>query len=314
MRITVVGTGGVGGYFGARLAQVGYDVGFLARGQHLKAMRQHGLQVESELGDIHLGRVRASDDITALGPSDIVLLCVKLWDTATALRAIVPIMKPETAIISLQNGVEKEAMIREACGERAVIGGVCYIGSKIVSPGVIQHMGKIQRLIFGEFDGRPSARTQFFLEACQHSGIDAEISRNITLAIWEKFVFLVGASATTTTMEVGIGAIRAHPATRLFLLDLMKEAVAVGRAYGVPLPENYAEDRLAFCDGVPAAMTSSMATDLEHGKPLEVQWLSGAVVKLGKARNIPTPLNRAVNDILALRAGGTHATKTIPPA
>ncbi len=305
MRIIIMGTGGVGGYFGARLAQGGADVGFVARGEQLAALQEHGLQVESKLGDIHLPQVRASEDPAALGPADLVLIGVKLWDTESAARAIAPIVGPDTAVISLQNGVQKDDILRRVLGDRAVVGGVCYISSKIVRPGVIAQAGTLQKLVFGEYDGAASPRAQSFLVACKRGGIDAEISPNIRLAIWEKFVFLTGLSAVTTTMRSPIGPVRDNPTTRAFLLDIMREVVAVGWAHGVPLKQQFAEGRLAFLDTVPADITSSMYNDFEQGRRLEVEWLSGGVVELGKSVGIATPLNRAVNDILALHAKGT---------
>ena len=304
LRITVIGAGGVGGYFGAKLAQGGCDVGFVARGTQLAALREHGLRVEGGPIEIHLPKVRVSDDPLELGPADLVLVCVKLWDTENAARAIRPIIGRETAVISLQNGVSKEEMLAQVLGPRAIVGGVCYVAAKILRPGVISQTGKMQRLVFGELDGAVSTRTQDFLAACQNSSVEAELSVDIRRAIWEKFVFITGTSATTTTMRLPIGPIRANPRTRRFLLDVMREVVAVGRGHGIPLAENFAEDRLDFCDTLPPTMTSSMQTDLDQGKRLELEWLSGSVVKLGESVNVPTPLNRAVRDILELHARG----------
>jgi 2-dehydropantoate 2-reductase len=304
MRITIVGAGGVGGYFGARLAQGGCDVGFVARGAHLAALRENGLRVESPLGEIHLPKVRASDDPVALGAADYVFVCVKLGDTEAALRAVSPIVGAETAVISFQNGVRKDEMLRRVFGEKPVVGGVGYIGSKIERPGVIRHIGTMQRLVFGEYDGSNSSRVVALHEACLRGGIDAEISADIRRTIWEKFVFLVGLSATTTSMRSTLGPIVRNPCTRAFLLDVMREVVAVGRAHGVRLPEDFAEKRLAFCDGLPSEMDSSMHADLDSGNRLEVEWLSGAVVELGKSVDVATPMNRAVRDILTLHAQG----------
>jgi 2-dehydropantoate 2-reductase len=304
MRITIIGAGGVGGYFGARLAQGGCDVGFVARGAHLAAMRQHGLRVESRLGEIHLPKVRVSDDPAALGPADMVFLCVKLWDTEPALRRASAILGHDSAVISFQNGVQKDDLLRRIVGEKRVIGGVGYIGSKIDRPGVIRHTGTMQRLVFGEYDGAKSPRVVALHEACIRGGIDAEISGDIRRAIWEKFVFLVGLSAATTTMRSTLGPIVANPAARAFLLEVMREVVAVGRAHEVRLPEDFAEQRVAFCEGLPPEMDSSMHADLDNGRRLEVDWLSGAVVELGKAVGVPAPMNRAARDILALYAQG----------
>jgi len=299
----------VGGYFGARLAQGGCDVGFVARGDQLRALRENGLRVESQLGDIHIPHVRAGDDPAALGPADVVLICVKLWDTESAARAAAPVLTPESMVISLQNGISKEDTLRQVLGDEAVVGGLCYIGSKILRPGVIQHTGTIQKIIFGELDGRPSARTEAFLAACVRGGIEAEISPDIRRAIWEKCVFITGVSAVTTAMRSPVGLIRSDPRTRAFLLDLMREVVAVGRALGINIDEDFAESRLPFCDRLPAEMTSSMHHDLQQGRRLEVPWLSGRIVELGKSVGVPTPLNRAVSDILAL---ATYTADTSP--
>jgi 2-dehydropantoate 2-reductase len=304
MKIAIMGSGGVGGYFGARLANSGNEVSFIARGDHLAAMREHGLKVESGLGDIHLPKVSVTDDPRAIGKVDLVLFSVKLRDTEAAAQSIKPLFGPDTGIVSFQNGVQKDDILRGVFGDKPVMGGVAYIATAIGRPGVIKHTGTLQRLVFGEYDGRRSARADAFLDACLKAGVDAQLTDDIRRQIWEKFVFLVALSGTTTTMRLPIGPIRAHPRTRVFLLDIMREAVAVGRAHGVALPADYAEQRLAFCDSLPEDMTSSMHHDLERGNPLEVQWLSGGVVQLGEKVGIPTPANRAVWDILALHAGG----------
>jgi 2-dehydropantoate 2-reductase len=303
-----MGAGGVGGYFGAKLAKSGCEVGFVARGEHLAALRRNGLRVESQLGEIHLPDVRASDDPAAFGAPDYVFLCVKLWDTEAALRALAKGIAPQTAVLSFQNGVQRDDLLRKSLGEKAVMGGVAYIGAGIVRPGVIRHTGTIQRLVFGEFDGSRSERLAALRDACTRAGIDAELSADVRRAIWEKFVFIVGLSALTSTTRKTIGPVRANPPTRALLLEIMKETVAVGRAHGVNLPEDFAEKRLAFVDSLPAEMTSSMHHDLEAGKRLELDWLSGGVVELGKPVNVPTPMNRAVSAILALYANGSEAS------
>ena len=307
MKIAVMGAGGVGGYFGARLALGGNEVSFVARGDHLSAIRERGLHVESPLGDLHVARPVATDDPMTLGAIDLVLLGVKLWDTEAAAQAILPLMGPETAVVSLQNGVQKDDVLRRILGDHAVMGGVCYIAATIAEPGVIRHTGTMQKLVFGEYGQVGTGRAAEFLEACQMAGIDAEIHSDIRRTIWEKFVFLVGLSGTTATIRQPIGVIRSHPQTRTFLLDVMREVVAVGRAQGVQLAEDFAEDRLQFCDGLPAEMTSSMHLDLERGNRLEVAWLSGDVVARGKAASIPTPINRAIYDLLVLYAEGQPA-------
>jgi 2-dehydropantoate 2-reductase len=302
-----MGSGGVGGYFGARLQRGGADVTFVARGAHLAAMRANGLAIESEYEPIQLPKVNATDDPRTIGPVDMVLFSVKLWDTESAARSLLPIMAPHTGIISFQNGVQKDDTLRSIFGADAVMGGVAYMATTIGRPGVIVQTGTMQRMVFGEYDGRRSPRAEALLAAARAGGINAEISDDIRRAIWEKYVFLVGLSGSTTSMRLPLGPIRGNLQTRQFLLDLMREAAAVGRAQGVALPQDFAEERLAFIDGLPADMTSSMHHDLQRGRPLEVRWLSGGVAEMGAAAGVPTPVNRAVYDVLALHAGGRDA-------
>lgn len=305
MKIAVMGSGGLGGLYGGRLAHAGYDVTFIARGAHMSAMKEQGLLIENEEhGDLRVSDPHVTDDPAAVGVADYVLLAVKLWDTEAAVSAIRPMVGPGTAVISLQNGVIKDDILRREFGEDAVVGAVAYVATHVARPGVIRQTGTMQRLVLGEYDGQQSPRAQQLLDAMLRAGIQAAISDDIRRTIWEKYVFLVGLSGTTATMRSAIGPIRQNAQTRVFLYDLLKETVAVGRAHGVRLPGDYADDRLAFLDTVPATMTSSMHHDLEKGNRLEVAWLSGGVVQLGRAVNVATPANRAVWDMLALHAGG----------
>jgi 2-dehydropantoate 2-reductase len=233
-----------------------------------------------------------------------VLFSVKLRDTESAASSLRPIVGPETGIISFQNGVQKDEVLRKVFGADAVMGGVAYMATTIARPGVIVQTGAMQRVIFGEYHGRRSLRAEALLAAAHNGGIKAEISDDVRRAIWEKYVFLVALSGSTTSIRLPLGPIRDHPRTRRFLLDLMRETVAVGRAQGVALPEDYAEQRLAFVDGLPADMTSSMHHDLERGQPLELRWLSGGVVEMGAALGLPTPANQSVYDVLVLHADG----------
>jgi 2-dehydropantoate 2-reductase len=310
MKIAVMGSGALGGLYGGRLAHAGYDVSFIARGAHLAAMRERGLVIENEPhGRLTVPHPRATDDPAAIGPVDLVLIAVKLWGTDDAVQAVRPMVGPETAVISLQNGVLKDETLRRAFGDGPVMGGVAYVATQLARPGVIRQTGTMQRLIFGEYDGRRSARAERWLEVFGRAGLQAEISDDIRRTLWEKYVFLVALSGTTATMRSTIGPIRSHPGSRAFLRALLEETVAVGRAHGVRLPERYADDRLAFLDTVPPDMTSSMHHDLDRGNRLEVAWLSGGVVQLGEQVGVPTPANRAVWDILALHAEGSHKSQ-----
>lgn len=308
MKILVMGSGGAGGLFGGRLAHAGCDVTFVARGAHLAAMREQGLLIENAtLGNTLVKPVKVTDDPASAGVPDLILFAVKLWDTEAVARQLKPIAGPQTAVLSLQNGVVKDDVLRGVFGDAAVMGGVAYVGSNIARPGVIAQVGTLQRLVFGEYGGKKSARAEALLAALLKAGIQAELSNDIRRTLWEKYTFLVGLSGTTAAMRSTIGPVRDNPQTRAFLHDLMKETVAVGRALGVALPENYADDRLKFADSVPATMDSSLHHDLKNGNRLEVEWLAGGVVKLGEKAGVPTPCNRAVWDVLVLRAGGGRA-------
>ena len=264
MRIAFMGSGGLGGYFGARLCTGGADVHFIARGEHLRVMQSEGLQVEGP-EPIHISRVNATDNPAEVGVVDFVMLCVKLWDTEAALQQIRPMVGTGTTIISFQNGVLKDQYLRAVFDDSQIMGGVGYVATTIDRPGVIRQTGPMQRLLFGEFDGLPSSRGEALLAACLAGGIKAELSDDILREIWQKYVFLVGLSGTTATIRKPIGPIRENQQTRAFLLDVMREVVAVGRAYGVDLRQDYAEVRLQLADEVAYDMTSSMHHDLERG-------------------------------------------------
>lgn len=300
-----MGSGGVGGLYGGRLAHTGCDVTFVARGAHLAAMREHGLLIESEAhGNALIKPVKVTDDPTSAGTPDLIIFAVKLWDTEAVAKSLLPIVGPNTAVLSLQNGVVKDDILGSIFGEKALMGGVAYVGTHIARPGVINQVGTLQRLVFGEYDGKKSTRSEALLAALLKAGIQAELSNEIRRTLWEKYTFLVGLSGATATMRATIGPVRENAQSRAFLYDLMKEAVAVGRALGVALPESYADDRLKFADSVPGTMDSSLHHDLKNGNRLEVEWLAGGVVQLGKKAGVPTPCNRAVWDVLALHAPG----------
>ena len=304
MKIAMMGSGGVGGYFGGRLATAGYEVSFIARGGHLAAMRESGLKIESGVAPLLLNPVRVTDDPASIGPVDVVIVSVKLWDTEAAGRAIKPLIGKDTAVISLQNGVDGETILAGMLGPHHVMGGIAQIGTKIARPGVIEHVGTMQRLVFGELDGTRSARGEALLAACLESGITAEISTDIVKTIWHKFVFLVGMSSVTTLIRKPIGPIRKDPDCRALLLGVMREVVAVGRKQGVGLDADFAEQQIAFADGLPETMTTSMHHDFERGNRLELPWLAGTVVRFGRELGIDTPYCAAVLGGLKLYADG----------
>lgn len=299
MRIAVVGAGGVGGYFGARLAAAGHEVTFVARGRHLEAVRSSGLLVRSPLGDVRTSPGSAVDSVARLGPTDLVVVAVKLWDTEDIAVQLASSKAGDAPVLSLQNGVHKDDILRRHLPADSVLGGTCFISAFIEEPGVVRHNSALQRMVLGARHPSQASVVQRFLTACREAGIDAETSAEIDRVIWEKFVFLVGLSATTTTIRRPIGVVRSHERSRALLRELMEETVALAQASGVALDDTFTERQLAFCDTLPADMTSSMHNDLENGNRLELPWLSGGVADLAARLDVPVPRNRTVADILS---------------
>lgn len=299
MKIAIFGTGGVGGYFGARLAAQGQDVHFIARGAHLAALRAQGLKVLSPLGDLHLPQVQCTDDPAAVGPADLVMVAVKLWSTDEAAEAARPLVGPDTTLVSFQNGVVAADILERVHGRERVMGGVASIAALIEAPGVIRHNGNMANLTFGEFDGSHSPRARRLLEACTAAGIDARVSDNILTSIWEKYVFLVGMSSLTTLTRLPIGPIREDAETRALLAAVMSEVIAVGRARGVTLSDDLLTRVLARVDSMPRGMVASMLGDLERGNRLELPWLAGGVQAMGRESGVATPASSFV--VAALR-------------
>ncbi len=300
----MVGGGGVGGYFGGRLAAAGEDVTFIARGTHLAAMQARGLKLESPLGGAHIDPVQACENAKDLDPVDLVFIAVKLGDTHSAIEACRDAVGPDTLVISLQNGLVGDEWVTAAFGKERVAGGVAYIASMVAAPGVIVHTGTNQRIQLGEHPGGLSPRIDRVAAALTRARIKTECVGDITQAMWEKFVFLVGLAATTSMTGKNIGVIRADRHLRAFLRGAMAETVEVGRARGIDFAEDYADQRLTFADGLPETMTSSMHHDLVAGKPLELDWLSGAVMRMGVELGIKTPVNDTVYATLKNRRDG----------
>ena len=307
MRIAVIGAGGVGGGFGAALAAAGADVTFIARGAHLAAMKSQGLKVQGGRGDTHLVPTQATDDPGSVGPVDIVLFCVKLWDVESAGQAIKPLVGPETAVIPLQNGIDAAERLIPILGENAVMGGVAQISASIVAPGVIQQVGTFMRMIFGEFDGKRRKRGEDFLALCLKAGFDATLSEQILTELWMKFVVLATNASMTALTRQPIGKLRDDPDLRPIFMAACQETIAVGRARGVALPADALERTLHFLDHAPPTMKASMALDLERGNRLELPWLGGKVVELGRRLGIPTPAHGMMYAMLKPYIMGTPA-------
>lgn len=293
MRIAVMGAGGVGGYFGARLAQAGHEVSFVARGKHLEAIRAKGLSLKSPLGDATL-KVKASDRPAELGDAEIVLFAVKLWDTESAAEAIRPLVEKGGVVIPFQNGVESIERIAKVLGAERVMGGAAYIAGRIGEPGVIVQTGTMARLRFGPVLPAQKKTAEAFLAACKGAKIDAELTDDIVRVLWEKFVLLVAVSATTTVTRGNLGVVRADPDLKWLLEACMRETWALGRKKGVKLADDLVEQTLKMVDGLPAEMRASMAADLEAGGKLEAPWLSGAVARMSREAGLEAPANRTV--------------------
>jgi 2-dehydropantoate 2-reductase len=304
LRIAVMGSGGVGGYLGGRLAAAGQDVTFVARGAHLAAIRAHGLALRSALGDALIRPAQASDDPGAIGPVDLVIFAVKLYDTEAAAEATRPLVGPDTGVVTVQNGVDSAELLARALGRDHVIGGVAQIASVIDEPGVIRHTGTMASFVFGELDGTRSERVAALAAALQAAGVEHRVSADIERDIWDKMAFLATFAGLTALMRLPIGPIREDAETRAMLREGLAEAFAVARARGITLPDDFVERTLARCDRLPYEMKSSMLQDLERRRRLELPWLSGAIVRLGQELGVPTPTHAFITTALKLHADG----------
>lgn len=304
MKIAVMAAGAVGGYFGARMAAAGHDVTFIARGAHRDAIRTKGLVVESPLGDVHVKDVRTTDDPREVGPVDLVLFAVKLWDTETAAELTRPMVGPNTRVVTLQNGVDSVERIAPILDDDTVIGGSTYIVTTIAAPGVIRHSGPGARIVCGRLDGRNDETLNRYAAEFKTAGIDFNVTATMKLDLWKKFVLLSGTSGITASTRLSIGSILADPDIKALFHKLMSEAVAVGRASGVDLPADFADEQMKTAQGFPASMRASMANDLNNGNRLELDWLAGKVIQLGHKLGVPVPASETVYAILkAYRMG-----------
>jgi 2-dehydropantoate 2-reductase len=307
MKIAVIGAGGVGGTFGAALAKAGADVWFLARGKHLEAMRTSGLRIASPRGDTHLVPTQATDDPAAIGPVDVVLFCVKLWDVESAGEHIRPLIGPGTAVIPLQNGIDASERLIPILGAGAVMGGVAQVSATIEGPGVVRQTGTFMKLIFGELAGGRSARGDAFLAMCQKAGFDADHSDKILTELWLKFIILATNSAMTAATRTPFGKLRGDPDIVALFSSATAEVVAVARAKGIPLPDDAGQRNMSFLAGAPPTMMASMAHDLIRGNRIELPWLSGKLVAMGRELGVPTPTHAVLYGILKPHIDGAGA-------
>lgn len=290
MRIAVVGAGGVGGYFGGRLAQAGHDVTFIARGEHLKAMMQEGLRVESINGDFAVSPVQATDDPAGIGPVDLVILGVKAWQISDTAARLGPLLGPDTLVLPLQNGLEASAQLAEVLGAAPVLGGLCAIYSFITAPGCIRHIGIDPSVTFGALQSSQAGRLDEVQAALQRAGITATLAPDVRAPLWEKFLVLrwgvVGAVS-----RVPAGVLRRLPPAREMIDQAGREVLDVAKTQGIALPADALQRSSALLDSLPAGATTSLQRDVMEGRPSELDAQAGALVRLGEQAGVATPLH-----------------------
>jgi 2-dehydropantoate 2-reductase len=305
MRIAVVGTGGIGGPYGASLAKAGADVTFVARGAHLAAMRENGLRIEGDRGETHIQSAQATDKIAEIGTVDIVLCCVKLWDLEAVAEQIRAVIGPQTAVIPLQNGIDAAERLSTILGKAAVMGGMAFVTGAIVAPGVIRQTGTYQRMTFGEFDGRISERGRRLRDFCEAAGFEGVLSPDIMVPVWEKFILLVPLSGLNALTRLPLGKWRDDPDLLALYVEALRETVSVGVAEGVRLPSDIVDRTLTQMRSMPPHHTTSMGNDLNRGNRLELPWFAGKVVELGRRHGIKTPVNGFIYAALKPYVQGT---------
>lgn len=301
MRIAVLGAGGVGGYFGGRLASAGHEVVFVARGAHLEAMRRQGLVVDSVAGDFVVTPVRATDDTTTVGPVEIVLLCVKTWQLPAAVEALPPLVGDGTGVVTVQNGVEAPFDVADAVGRGAVLPGVAKIFAGVDGPGRVRHVGGPASLAFAEWDNRDSERLDRLRSALRAAGVTVDVPRDIWTELWAKFLFIAPLGGLGAVTGESVGVLRSRPGTRRLLVDAMTEIARLARARGVNLAEDVVESTMRFVDRQPAEATSSLQRDIQAGRRGELDAWTGAVVRLAAAAGTAAPVNGVLYELLSLR-------------
>jgi 2-dehydropantoate 2-reductase len=305
MRIAVIGTGGIGGPYGAALAKAGADVTFVARGAHLSAIQENGLRIEGDRGEIHISPAQATDDMSAIGTVDFVLCCVKLWDLEPAAEQIRALVGPQTAVVPLQNGVDAAERMIPFLGDDALMGGTAFVTGAIAAPGVVHQTGTYQRMTFGELDGRISERGQRLRDLCEAAGFEGVLTPDIMVPVWEKFLLMVPLAGLNALTRLPLGKWRDHPELVALYDAVLRETVAVGLAERVRLSPDSVENGMAMMRSMPPYHMTSMGNDLLRGNRLELPWFAGKVVELGRRHDIPTPANGFICAALKPYINGT---------
>ncbi len=294
MRVAIYGTGGAGGYFGAQLAQIGAEVTFIARGEHLKAIQSHGLRVETPTGEIVVQAAKATDDPRQIAPVDVILVGVKAWQVEEAARDMRSMVGAETFVVPLQNGVEASSQLAAVLGAEHVLGGLCGTFSWVAAPGKIRNIGASNFIKFGELDNRRSERAERLRQSFEKAGVKVDVPPDIHKALWEKFLLVTSFGGVGAVSRAPIGVTRAMPETRLLLELCMQEASAVARAQHVHLNDNAVADTMKFIDSLAPNATTSLQRDVAEGKPSEIDFWNGSVVRQGRAADVPTPINHFI--------------------
>jgi 2-dehydropantoate 2-reductase len=300
MRIAVFGAGGVGGYFGGRLVQAGQDVIFIARGEHLRAMRKTGLKVDSIDGGFLIHSVKATSDPSEAGAVDLIIVAVKAWQVPEAARAMKPMVGVSTTVLPLENGVDAAGQLLAELGNERVIGGLCKIVSFVVGPGHIRHAGFAPSIMFGELDNRRTERVEKILQVFTSAGLNATIPEDINVALWQKFLFIAAYSGVGALHRTPVGALRRNPESRAQMIQAMEEIYALAHARGIRLPQDSVEKALAGVDGLPEDATSSMQRDIMDGKPSELEAQTGAVVRMARESGVDVPANEFIYKALRI--------------
>ncbi|MCJ7433085.1 MAG: 2-dehydropantoate 2-reductase [Anaerolineales bacterium] len=289
MKIAIMGSGGVGGYYGGLLALQGHEVTFIARGAHLQAIQEKGLQVKSIHGDFKVSPARAVADPAEVGAVDLALICVKTYDTESVARLILPLVGPQTSVLSLQNGIDAAERIGKIVGMNHVLGGVTQVSSALEAPGVIKQVSQFRRIVLGELDGSVSTRAQSIEKTLKETGITAEITPTIYIALWAKLVFISAASGLGALTRLPMGEYRAVPEARAIIISLMKEVEAVARAQGVALEADVVQKSLEFMDNAAPHIKASMQLDVEAGRKSEIEAIIGVIGRKWRELGVPTP-------------------------
>ena len=299
MKIGIMGTGGIGGYFGGLLARGGFDIHFVARGKHRQAILEDGLQIVSSQGSFQV-MIHVTSEPHEIGPVDLLLFCVKSYDTESVARFAAPMIEQNTVVLTLQNGIDNAEKLAREYGEERIMAGTAFVEASIAAPGVIAHSGRAGRIVFGELTGKETSRAKAILDVLTRAGIEAELSDNVHQVLWSKFLFICGVHGVSTLSRASLGLVLSCPETRDLVVGVMQEIEILARARGISLPDRVVPEAIQLAESYNKSFKCSMLRDLEWRRPMEIEALNGMVVKLGRQHGVETPLNQALYACLKL--------------